>query len=215
MPNKLIASQIPVLDLGSTPRKARVIRLLGESRVMNRSRSCRRHFDAIASLRISAFHSQSPCSKTSWEWNSSRMEFEQNGTLGMDFINTSTAADHQSQQQSQPSPMQLNNNVSDPSTSTAGSHHMPHVSTLPLHHLDHSAASLSPVGRTMFAASQVNTMFSQDSGTNDDVFFGGHSGATMRTMPSPNMAIGDMASFANSLPEESQYLEQLLTHQVK
>ena len=67
----------------------------------------------------------------------------------------------------------------------------------------------------MFAASQVNTMFSQDSGINDDVFFGGHSGATMRTMPSPNMAIGDMASFANSLPEETQYLEQLLTHQVK
>ena len=143
------------------------------------------------------------------------MEFEQNGTLGMDFINTSTAADHQSQQQSQPSPMQLNNNISDPSTTTAGSHHMPHVSTLPLHHLDHSAASLSPVGRTMFAASQVNTMFSQDSGINDDVFFGGHSGTTMRTMPSPNMALGDMASFANSLPEETQYLEQLLTHQVK
>ena len=136
------------------------------------------------------------------------MEFEQNGGLGMDFINTTTA-----DQQSQPSPMQLN--VSDPATSTTGSHM--HVSTLPLHHLDHSAASLSPVGRTMFAASQVNTqgtMFSQDSGINDDVFFGGHS-TTMRTMPSPNMALGDMASFANSLPEETQYLEQLLTNQVK
>ena len=57
------------------------------------------------------------------------------------------------------------------------------------------------------------TMFSQDSGINDDVFFGGH--GTMRTMPSPNMAIGDIASFANSLPEETQYLEQLLTNQVK
>lgn len=140
------------------------------------------------------------------------MEFEQNGgTLGMDFINTSTA-DHQSQQ-SQPSPMQLN--VSDPSTSTTVSHSAAmHVSTMPLHHLDHSASSLSPVGRTMFAASQVNTMFSQDSGINDDVFFGGHS-TTMRTMPSPNMAIGDMASLANSFPEENQYLEQLLTNQVK
>ena len=138
------------------------------------------------------------------------MEFEQNGTLGMDFITTSTA-DHQSQsQQSQPSPMQLNVS-SDPTTSTTVSHM--HVSTLPLHHLDHSASSLSPVGRTMFAASQVNTMFSQDSGINDDVFFSGH--GTMRTMPSPNMAIGDMASFANSLPEETQYLEQLLTNQVK
>ena len=133
------------------------------------------------------------------------MEFEQNGGLGMDFINI-TPAD----QQSQPSPMQLN--VSDPATSTTGSHM--HVSTLPLHHLDHSTASLSPV---MFAASQVNTqgtMFSQDSGINDDVFFGGHS-TTMRTMPSPNMALGDMVSFANSLPEETQYLEQLLTNQVK
>ena len=135
------------------------------------------------------------------------MEFEQNGTLEMDFINTSTA-DHQSQQ-SQPSPLQ--HNVSDPSTCTTavGSHQM-HVSTLPLHHLDHAAASLSPVGRTMFAASQV---YSQDSGINDDVFFGGH--GTMRTMSSPNMALGDMASFANSLPEETQYLEHLLTNRVK
>ena len=48
---------------------------------MNRSRSYRRRFNMIASLRISPFHSQSPCSKTSppvwlleWEWNSSRME---------------------------------------------------------------------------------------------------------------------------------------------
>ena len=45
-------------------------------------------------------------------------------------------------------------------------------------------------------------MFSQDSSINDDVFFGGHS-TTMITMPSPNMALGDMVSFLNSLPWSS------------
>ena len=144
------------------------------------------------------------------------MEFEQNGTLGMDFISSNT--DPQSQQ-SQPSPMQLN--VSNhPATSTTS--HM-HISTLPLHHLDqHSAnSSLSPASRSSYA-SQVGptqgTLYSQDSGINDeglDVLFGGR-GNNLRTMSmSPNMAIGDMASFANSLPEETQYLEQLLTNQVK
>ena len=132
------------------------------------------------------------------------MEFEQNGTLGMDFASGST--DHHSQQ-SQTSPMSHNMNDI-PVTTTS----QMHVSTLPLHHLGHS-----PIGRGTFA-SQVNTqgtMFSQDSGINDeglDMFFGGH--GTMRTM-SPNMAIGDMASFAHSLPEETQYLEQLLSNQVK
>ena len=145
------------------------------------------------------------------------MEFEQNGTLGMDFISTNT--DPQSEQ-SQPSPMQLN--VSDhPPTSTTS--HV-HVSTLPLHHLDqhHSAnSSLSPASRSSYASQVGHTqgmMFSQDSGINDeglDMFFGGH-GTNLRTMSmSPNMALGDMASFANSLPEETQYLEQLLTNQVK
>ena len=60
-------------------------------------------------------------------------------------------------------------------------------------------------------------MFSQDSGINDeglDMFFGGH--GNLRTMSmSPNMALGDMASFANSLPEETHYLEQLLSSRVK
>ena len=60
---------------------------------------------------------------------------------------------HQSQQ-SQPSSMQLN--VNDPPALRG------HTCTVyPLSHcttwIDHSTASLSPVGRTMFAANQVNT----------------------------------------------------------
>ena len=148
------------------------------------------------------------------------MEFEQSGTLGMDFISSNT--DPQSQQ-SQPSPMQLN--VSEHLATTKTS--PPHVSTLPLHHLDHhhhhhsATTNLSPASRGTFGSqvsSTQGTMFSQDSGINDeglDMFFGGGHG-NLRTMSmSPNMALGNMASFANSLPEENQYLEQLLSSQVK
>ena len=144
------------------------------------------------------------------------MEFEQSGTLGMDFISSNTDPNSQ---QSQPSPMQLN--VSEnPATSGTASHM--HVTTLPLHHLEHHHPHATRAPGS-FAPSQMTntqgggTMFSQDSGINDeglDMFFAGH--GNLRTVSmSPNMALGDMASFANSLPEETHYLEQLLSSRVK
>ena len=68
--------------------------------------------------------------------------------------------------------------------------------TLPLHHYDNGF---------------TQSMYGDSSASNDsyDVLF-----SEVRAM-SPNMVLGDMASFANTLPDETHYLEEILNGPVK
>ena len=63
--------------------------------------------------------------------------------------------------------------------------------TFPLHHFDNGYSQ--------------DGLFDQGSGDGYETLFNG-----MRTLSPSNMVVGDMASFVGSLPEETQYFEQLM-----
>ena len=91
---------------------------------------------------------------------------------------------------------------------------LPTTLTLPLHHLD---GTLTNIGMGMEA--DTNSLsdhvqggyFSQEAPSNDyDMIF-----SSLGAGSSSNMIVGDMSSFANTLPDENLYLEHLISSQVK
>lgn len=93
---------------------------------------------------------------------------------------------------------------------------LPTTLTLPLHHLDGTLASgmMGTTADTNSLSDHVTLQggyFSQEAPNDDyDMIFSGLGAGS-----SSNMIIGDMSSFANTLPDENLYLEHLISNQVK
>lgn len=84
--------------------------------------------------------------------------------------------------------------------------------TLPLHHFDGSNnLGIGPANCNSFSDYAQGGHFSQEHPGDDcDMIF-----SDLGAGSSSNMIVGDMSSFANTLPEENQYLEHLISSQVK
>ena len=106
-----------------------------------------------------------------------------------------------------PSPMQIG-------MGDGGRGQIPGTGTLPLHHFDDSFQQ----GGFLSELSQVSDVnhvgiFSGGMGENYDAMHGTYFDGLQAA--SPNMVLGDMATFTSSLPGETHYLESLLNSQVK
>lgn len=108
-----------------------------------------------------------------------------------------------------PSPMQIGMGDG------VGREQIPGTGTLPLHHFDDSfqqAGFLSELSQVS-DVNHVGIFSGGGLGENYDAMQGTYFDGLQAA--SPNMVLGDMATFTNSLPGETHYLESLLNSQVK